>query len=155
MTIGRIPSGGLVCPLCSGRLETWSRRRIVVEFCDQCAALFLDRGELFRMFRAEGYRCPPEAFLRATFTPRQGEILTCPKCEKDSLQPGELEGCEVWHCTPCNGFLVERSLLLGVDLEEASPELKGFRRRGATEAAGDEERSGYLAQMLQAIAFWT
>ena len=155
MTIGRIPEGGLSCPLCSERLETWTRRRLVVDFCDRCEALFLDRGELFQMFRAEGYSCPPEAFLRASFTPHEGETLTCPKCEKRSLQPGALEGCEVWHCIPCNGFLIDRSLLLGVDPDEAPLEMKGFTRRGANEAPGDEEKSGYFGRIFQAIAFWT
>lgn len=154
MTIGRTPESGLVCPLCSGTLASWRRDTLVVEFCDDCAAIFLDRGELFEVFRSEGYRCPPEAFLRASFTPQPGETLTCPKCERASLLPGTVERCEVWHCTPCNGFLVERGLLLGIEVGEGPLELSGFRRIGSDDESGDEARSGLLAQMLQRMAFW-
>ena len=157
MTIGRTPDSGLACPLCPGTLETWSRGSLYVEFCDGCAALFLDRGELFEFFRAEGHRCPPEAFLRASFTPGPGKVLACPKCERPSLVPGTLEGCEVWHCTPCNGFLVERSLLLGIELDEGALEVRGFGRSGA--GSGGERDEGdvpsYLSRMLQRVAFWT
>lgn len=153
MTIGRRPASGLVCPLCSGTLATWARHNLVVEFCDGCSALFLDRGELFEMFQAEGYRCPPEAFLRANFMAHPGDLLTCPKCEKRSLAPGSLQGCEVWHCTPCNGFLVDRSLLLGIEPDEEPLQLRGFRRSGEHEAT-DAARAGYLSRVLQRIAFW-
>lgn len=155
MSTSPMPAADLVCPLCSGSLETWSRENLEVEFCDQCAALFLDRGELFEMFRTEGYQCPPEAFLRARFLAHTSDVLTCPKCRQPSLAPGSLEGCDVWHCTPCNGFLVDRTLLLGLELDEGPLELRGFRRGGAAHGPEDEKVSGYLSQMLQRIAFWT
>jgi sugar lactone lactonase YvrE len=57
---------------------------------------------------------PPEAELRLAFEALEGEALGCPKCGKSTLLPGSVEGADVWHCTPCNGFLVDRALLLGV-----------------------------------------
>ena len=105
------------------------------------------------MIRAEGRRCPPEAFLRATFEPREDEVLRCPKCDRESLMPGRVEGCEVWHCTPCNGFLVERDLLLGIEVGDSGLELSGFTRSGRSGAPGDERVAGYLSRMLQRLVF--
>ncbi|MCH8810582.1 MAG: zf-TFIIB domain-containing protein [Gemmatimonadetes bacterium] len=94
-------------------MRTWARANLLVDFCDGCSGLFLDRGELFDLFRSEGYNCPPEALFRHEFSPTSGESLRCPKCEKDTLMPGTVERSDMWHCRPCNGFLVYRELLLG------------------------------------------
>jgi Zn-finger nucleic acid-binding protein len=160
MTPGHVPPSGIDCPLCSGRLETWVRARLQVDFCDGCSALFLDRGELFQMFREEGYQCPPEALLRHGFTPTAGELLSCPKCRTSTLRPGTVEGAEMWYCTPCNGFLVDRSLLLGERCAESVPlDLLGFRLSG-TQIRGDGLASdpnvgGYIARVLQRLVFRT
>lgn len=154
MVIGPTSDSGFACPLCSGRLASWSRGHLVVEFCEDCAALFLDRGELFEMVRAEGHRCPPEAFLRAKFSPGPGDVLVCPKCRRDTLVPGAVEGCEVWHCTPCNGFLVERDLLLGMEVGDAHLGPSGFRRVGAPRPA-DPRLASVLSRMLERVAFWS
>lgn len=103
MTDENLPDSGFDCPRCDGTLETWARAQLQVEFCDTCSALFLDRGELFRLFGSEGYNCPPEAELRLTFSAHEGDELDCPKCRKRSLMPGTVEGVELWRCTPCNG----------------------------------------------------
>jgi Zn-finger nucleic acid-binding protein len=141
------------CPLCPGTLTSWSRQNLVVEFCEECTALFLDRGELYKMIRGEGVRCPPEALLRADFRPGAGDVLHCPKCRTQSLVPGAVEGCEVWHCTPCNGFLVERDHLLGMDVGEAHLEFSGFSRVGE-DGNADARLAGYLSGMLRRVAFW-
>jgi Zn-finger nucleic acid-binding protein len=128
MTIGHKPENGLNCPRCGGRLETWVRERLLVEFCDQCPALFLDRGELFELFRAEGYVCPPEAQIRHGFVPSGERLLTCPKCQKPTLVSGSSQGADLYHCTPCNGFLVDRELLLGSDKSERPLDTVGFSK---------------------------
>ena len=78
MPLGRVPPDGLHCPLCSGRLNTWIRASLHIDFCDGCAGLFLDRGELFDLFRAEGFRGPLEAVLRYTFQPAEGNRFGVP-----------------------------------------------------------------------------
>ena len=141
MTPGRTQPTGLHCPLCSGRLQTWARAKLEVDFCDGCSGLFLDRGELFDLFRAEGYRCPPEALFRHNFSPTSAEALLCPKCRKKTLRPGTLEGAEVWHCRPCNGFMVDRELLLGEEKARNVPlEAQGFDCLHAG-ARGDRDES--------------
>jgi Zn-finger nucleic acid-binding protein len=152
----RNPSTGFVCPRCQGQLETWARKRLQVEFCDACSALFLDRGEMFALFRSEGYNCPPEAHLRFDFSPGMDGALECPKCAKDTLTPGTLQGLDVWHCTPCNGFLVDRDLLLGEALARETPlHLKGFRRVGAG-AGGDEPvPANLIVRTLQRLSLWS
>jgi Zn-finger nucleic acid-binding protein len=156
MTIGRIPLGGLHCPLCSGRLETWTRAELHVDFCDACSGLFLDRGELFDLFRAEGYQCPPEALLRHTFSPASGESLRCPKCEEQTLTPGTVEGSDMWHCTPCNGFLVDRGLLLGEEKARSLPlDLQGFKLLDGNDTQDNNEGvSDDVGGLLSRLVFW-
>ncbi|MCS7050353.1 MAG: zf-TFIIB domain-containing protein [Thermomicrobium sp.] len=52
----------LVCPKCLGRMRTVERNSVVFERCEECGGIFLDRGELEQLVRAEGafYRRPPE-----------------------------------------------------------------------------------------------
>jgi Zn-finger nucleic acid-binding protein len=156
MALGRTPESVLVCPLCSGSLETWARGRLFVEFCDQCSGLFLDRGELFDMFRSEGYRCPPEALLRHDFAAAPGPLLRCPKCSRTSLVPGTLQGFDVWHCTPCNGFFVDRTLVMGPEKAEGVPlDRQGFRRAHGPGSNGEDSSiSDYLSRILDRMVFW-
>ena len=44
----------LACPKCGGRLRTYERSEIVIERCDACRGIFLDRGELECLIEAEG-----------------------------------------------------------------------------------------------------
>ena len=44
----------LVCPKCSGRMGSFERSGILVEQCEDCRGMFLDRGELERLIDAEG-----------------------------------------------------------------------------------------------------
>jgi len=44
----------LACPKCRGRLRTYERSGIVIERCDACRGIFLDRGELECLIEAEG-----------------------------------------------------------------------------------------------------
>ena len=156
MTPGRTPARGLPCPLCSGRLKTWARARLHVDFCDACCGLFLDRGELSELFRAEGYNCPPEAMFRHNFSPTSGEPLLCPKCEKNTLMPGTVEGADMWHCKPCNGFMVDRGLLLGEEKAQSVPlDLQGFECLHSVAGEGpDEGVASPGAGVLQRLVFW-
>ncbi|MCS7255065.1 MAG: zf-TFIIB domain-containing protein [Thermomicrobium sp.] len=52
----------LVCPKCLGRMRTVERHHVIFEPCEECGGIFLDRGELEQLIRAEGayYRRPPD-----------------------------------------------------------------------------------------------
>lgn len=44
---------GFVCPKCSGKWDTHDRNGVVVDECEGCQGVFLDRGELERLIDAE------------------------------------------------------------------------------------------------------
>jgi hypothetical protein len=44
----------LVCPKCQGAMRTYVRGGIVVELCEDCRGIFLDKGELERLIDLEG-----------------------------------------------------------------------------------------------------
>lgn len=44
----------LVCPKCHGAMRTYVRGGIVVELCEDCRGIFLDKGELERLIDIEG-----------------------------------------------------------------------------------------------------
>ena len=52
----------LVCPKCLGRMHTVERSGVVFERCVECGGVFLDRGELEQLARAETtyYRRRPD-----------------------------------------------------------------------------------------------
>lgn len=43
----------MVCPKCLGRMRTVERNDVVFERCVECGGVFLDRGELEQLARAE------------------------------------------------------------------------------------------------------
>jgi Zn-finger nucleic acid-binding protein len=44
---------GLICPKCSGRWDSHDRNGVVIDECEGCQGVFLDRGELERLIDAE------------------------------------------------------------------------------------------------------
>jgi Zn-finger nucleic acid-binding protein len=44
---------GLICPKCSGKWDAHDRNGVVVDECEGCQGVFLDRGELERLIDAE------------------------------------------------------------------------------------------------------
>ncbi len=42
------------CPKCHGTMRSYERTGIVIEQCEDCRGIFLDRGELERFVEAEG-----------------------------------------------------------------------------------------------------
>lgn len=43
----------LMCPKCRGEMRSYERNGIVVDQCEDCRGIFLDRGELERLLDAE------------------------------------------------------------------------------------------------------
>jgi uncharacterized protein len=56
----------LVCPKCRAAMRTYERSGIVIDQCEECRGIFLDRGELERLMQMElgptgGYRAGRDA----------------------------------------------------------------------------------------------
>jgi uncharacterized protein len=43
----------LICPKCRGEMRTYERNSVLVDQCEECRGIFLDRGELERLLDAE------------------------------------------------------------------------------------------------------
>ncbi|MFB9234600.1 zf-TFIIB domain-containing protein [Plantactinospora siamensis] len=43
----------LTCPKCRGAMRQYERSGVTVDQCDECRGIFLDRGELEKLFEAE------------------------------------------------------------------------------------------------------
>lgn len=57
----------LVCLKCGGDMRTYERNGIIIDQCEQCHGIFLDRGELERLISAES------AYLAHRDEDRRGE----------------------------------------------------------------------------------
>ncbi len=44
----------LLCPKCQAPMRVMDRNGVTIERCSECGGIFLDRGELERLTRAEG-----------------------------------------------------------------------------------------------------
>jgi hypothetical protein len=45
---------GLTCPKCHGVMRTYERGGLILELCEDCRGIFLDKGELERLIDVEG-----------------------------------------------------------------------------------------------------
>lgn len=43
----------LTCPKCRGEMRTYERNGVLVDQCEECRGIFLDRGELEQLLDAE------------------------------------------------------------------------------------------------------
>ncbi|PWR15059.1 hypothetical protein DKT69_13020, partial [Micromonospora sicca] len=43
----------LTCPKCHGDMRQYERSGVVIDQCGECRGIFLDRGELEKLFEAE------------------------------------------------------------------------------------------------------
>lgn len=61
----------LLCPKCHNVMTQYERNNVVVDQCPECGGLFLDRGELERLIRAEAayYAQPGEPVPAAPAPP--------------------------------------------------------------------------------------
>ena len=57
-TSGRGPTSSaghaLTCPKCHGVMRTYERGGLILELCEDCRGIFLDKGELERLIDVEG-----------------------------------------------------------------------------------------------------
>lgn len=60
----------LICPKCRGEMRSYERNGILVDQCDECRGIFLDRGELERLLDAES-RPPTSGHDRGVDSERQ------------------------------------------------------------------------------------
>jgi len=56
----------MICPKCHGEMRIYERSGVTVDQCTECRGIFLDRGELERLFEAEANwnsrHAPPVAY---------------------------------------------------------------------------------------------
>ena len=43
----------MICPKCRGKMRTYERNGVVVDQCEECRGIFLDRGELEQLLDAQ------------------------------------------------------------------------------------------------------
>jgi Zn-finger nucleic acid-binding protein len=75
----------MTCPKCHGQMRQYERSGVTVDQCTECRGIFLDRGELEKIFEAEsawnrGQRqpAPPPAGQYAPPPPAQGYPAQAP-----------------------------------------------------------------------------
>ncbi|WP_433792776.1 zf-TFIIB domain-containing protein [Actinoplanes sp. CA-252034] len=50
----------MTCPKCHGEMRVYERSGVTIDQCSECRGIFLDRGELEKLFAAEAsYNRPP------------------------------------------------------------------------------------------------
>lgn len=63
----------MTCPKCRGEMRQYERSGVVVDQCGECRGIFLDRGELEKLFEAEAnwnrQQTPPSAPPAAAVPP--------------------------------------------------------------------------------------
>ena len=67
----------MTCPKCHGEMRVYERSGVTVDQCSECRGIFLDRGELEKLFEAE-----------ANFNSRQAPGPAQPPRPQQPQQPG-------------------------------------------------------------------
>ncbi len=116
------------CPVCDDHLRCYAFNHLRIDVCDSCQVVWLDRGEWTKVRQAQGLPAEAEAVIRARFEPIPGVPLVCPRCEEDQLIPGRAGSLTVWHCGPCNGFLLEPHAVIEGGMPDGAIEAAGFRK---------------------------
>ena len=53
----------MTCPKCHGNMRQYERSGVTIDQCGECRGIFLDRGELEKLFEADrGFEVPTIAF---------------------------------------------------------------------------------------------
>ena len=67
----------MTCPKCHGEMRVYERSGVTVDQCTECRGIFLDRGELEKLFEAE-----------SSFNSRQAPPAPRPAAAPHTPQPG-------------------------------------------------------------------
>ncbi|MFJ8581506.1 zf-TFIIB domain-containing protein [Micromonospora sp. NPDC093277] len=63
----------LTCPKCHGEMRQYERSGVIIDQCGECRGIFLDRGELEKLFEAEAnwnrQHAAPQAAPAGAYTP--------------------------------------------------------------------------------------
>jgi Zn-finger nucleic acid-binding protein len=69
----------MTCPKCHGEMRVYERSGVTVDQCTECRGIFLDRGELEKLFEAEtAYNSGPAAPRPAATPPPPGAYTPPP-----------------------------------------------------------------------------
>ncbi|MBD3239232.1 MAG: hypothetical protein GF331_01500 [Chitinivibrionales bacterium] len=144
----------LTCTICGATMRQKREPDMTVEQCDNCGAVFLDRGELNAAATALAgnieYCSVGDVEHDDRFPNR-----TCPKCRDTTMNKAELlghTGIVFDHCPKCGGFLLDKGELPAMNAELAK--LSG--REVPEEYRG--EKDGYFVRLDRvgdvAATFW-
>lgn len=114
----------ICCPRCRGFLYPLTTGEIQVDFCTKCSGVWLDRGELERLYGSwgvvdiEGVAGDPDPDAR----PRtEQDNLSCPVCP-ETLVRLNVRGAALDGCPGCGGVWVDHG--------ELGPALDSFGKKG-------------------------
>ena len=67
----------LLCPKCTNTMRQYERNDVIIDQCEECGGLFLDRGELERLAQAEANYYNPQGAVgnAAAATAEAGRAL--------------------------------------------------------------------------------
>jgi Zn-finger nucleic acid-binding protein len=101
----------MTCPKCHGDMRTYERSGVTVDQCTECRGIFLDRGELEKLFEAEANwnrqqaAAPPAAASQPPPPPGGGYVPPPPPpAHGPSHQPGYAQPSHMPPPPPVHGY---------------------------------------------------
>ena len=104
----------LSCPTCKVILYPFTTSGIQVDFCTSCSGVWLDQGELEKLYGSwgivdiEGVAGEPSSDARPR--PEQAAALGCPACPTDLVRL-EVRGAALDACPGCGGLWLDHGEL--------------------------------------------
>ena len=95
------------CPECKSQLLEKREAGITIDECEKCSGIWFDAGELEAYRVAKGGNKDTAEKTILHFKPSsQSKILTCPRCNTESLIFGDLDKFQIARCDKCFGVFV-------------------------------------------------
>jgi len=108
----------MICPFCSGTLQTDVDRGVELDRCSHCEALWFDRDELDTYVK--GWE-QAHAQLAGDIRKTTGTVLICPRCSTTTLQPSTLGTIPAYRCQSCRGVAMTHRQLRVMRRETFAP----------------------------------
>ena len=93
------------CPGCAEPMRSESHAGVMLDRCDNCGALWFDKGELQRVLKRVTYRSglPASSDIEPVLHQEGG---TCPRCSDSVLRHSQVASVDATICGGCHGFLL-------------------------------------------------